>query len=300
MTFSVIIPTYNRADLLDRCLDSLVRQTFRDFEVLVCDDGSTDDSRDVAERYKNRLDLRYLWDENWGGPARPRNRGIAEARGEWICFLDSDDWWTPDKLEACLPYLDSYDMLYHDMYVVEQGVESQPNHQLRGRLLKSPIYHSLLMHGNCVVNSSVVLRRSVIDRVGPLTEDRALIAVEDFDYWLSVSRVSERFCHIARPLGYYWMGETSISYNDKWFARHRALYAKHLPNIKSAKAVAQIQAAQAYRAARTCDALYHRPGQSTEYYKTALRSDDPYTKTKALGFLVLAWIKTLFSKKTSE
>lgn len=300
MTFSVIIPTYNRADLLDRCLDSLVRQTFGDFEVLVCDDGSTDDSRDVAERYKDRLELRYLWDENWGGPARPRNRGIAEARGEWICFLDSDDWWTPDKLEACLPYLADHDIIYHDMYVVKQGAETRSDRLLRGWVPQSPAYQTLLIRGNCAVNSSVVLRRSVADRVGPLTEDRALIAVEDFDYWLSVSRVTERFCHIAQPLGYYWMGETSISYNDKWFARHQALYAKHLPNIRSGKATVRIQAAQAYRAARTCDSLYRRADRSVKYYRIALRSDNPYTKTKALGFLVLAWIKTLFSKKTSE
>lgn len=117
MKYSVIIPTYNRAKLLNKCLRSLAEQTFRDFEVLVCDDGSRDNSKDIVDSYKDRLNIQYLWEENWGGPARPRNRGIQASKGEWICFLDSDDWWESTKLEECLSYLNDYDVIYHNLQV---------------------------------------------------------------------------------------------------------------------------------------------------------------------------------------
>src|SRR6266545_511842 len=96
--FSVVIPTYNRAEKLRRALESLLHQSYGDFEVLVCDDGSTDGTREVVSAYAGELQISYLWEENWGGPARPRNRGIAAAQGKWVCFLDADDWWHPDKL----------------------------------------------------------------------------------------------------------------------------------------------------------------------------------------------------------
>ena len=76
--FSIIIPTYNRALLLKRCLDSLCSQTYRDFEVIVCDDGSTDGTNEIINQFEDKLSLKYLYDTNWGGPARPRNNGIKE------------------------------------------------------------------------------------------------------------------------------------------------------------------------------------------------------------------------------
>src|SRR3954464_10946901 len=103
---SVVIPTYNRSHALRRCLDSVAKQTFRDFEVIVCDDGSTDDTAEVVREYESVLDLTYSYGENFGGPARPRNRGIGLARAPYIAFLDSDDWWAPRKLELSVRYLD--------------------------------------------------------------------------------------------------------------------------------------------------------------------------------------------------
>lgn len=251
MKFSVIVPTYNRADLLDRCLDSLTRQSFRDFEVLVCDDGSTDDSRAVAERYKKRLDLHYLWDENWGGPARPRNRGIAAACGEWICFLDSDDWWTPDKLEACLPYLDDNDVVYHNLRIYREGAESGSG-VLKVYQPRKPVFIDMLLHDSCMPNSSVCIRRTVVEQAGPLSEDNALVAVEDYDYWLRISRLTERFKMVNQVLGYYWIGSTSISASPKWIARHDAIYAKYLPLVENARMRKRIENRYRYTRGVVC------------------------------------------------
>lgn len=297
MKFSVIIPTYNRADLLDKCLESLVEQTFKDFEVLVCDDGSTDNSKEIADKYKESLDIHYIWNENWGGPARPRNIGIRAAKGEWLCFLDSDDWWTNNKLELCLPYLEHNDILYHNLYLYDQNKGLIADNFIRCRQPQTPVYEDLLLNMNCCTNSSVVLRKSVVEQVGFFTEDKALIAVEDFDYWLRVSQATERFCHIDELLGYYWVGDTSISASEKWFARHDALYNKHLKNVKSPKVAKKIRATQAYRTARNYHAVYNRDKDAIKHYIVALKTGNFTLKIKSLIILPIAMIMSLIKRK---
>ena len=94
---TVFIPTYNRAGSLRETLDTVLAQTFTDFEVLVMDDGSKDDTAGMVAAIGDPR-IRYEWAPNSGGPATPRNRGIEAASADWICFLDADDFWYPDKL----------------------------------------------------------------------------------------------------------------------------------------------------------------------------------------------------------
>lgn len=290
MKFSVIIPTYNRADLLDRCLQSLTEQTFKDFEVLVCDDGSTDNSAQVTQKYAEQLNVQYLWEANWGGPARPRNRGIAASKGEWICFLDSDDWWMPNKLEVCLKFLHDYDFLYHDMQIFSQTNGMQNNNLIKGRIPSHPFFENMLLKGNCCANSSVVVRKTIVDKVGLLSEDKALMAVEDFDYWLRVSQITERFCCIKQMLGYYWVGDTSISFNEKQIQKHIALYGKHIQQIGDLKLKTQIIARQAYRNARAY-ALFGKTSDAQIQYSVAFHTNHFYTKIKSIAFYLLNTVK---------
>lgn len=198
--FSVVIPTYNRATYLRRCLDSLIAQVYKNFEVIVCDDGSTDNSEEMVKGVANRLDIQYCWSEHWGGPARPRNIGIEKAMSEWVCFLDSDDWWYPEKLDTCLPYLANHDVIFHSLEVVSaQG----PTGRLIGRDLESPVFVDLLTNLNAVPNSAAITRRDLLRRVGGISEDKGFIAAEDFDLWIRVSERTERFYRIPRTLGAY-------------------------------------------------------------------------------------------------
>lgn len=209
---SVVIPTYNRAADLARCLDSLVAQTFREFEVLVCDDGSTDGSSEVVRRYERRLDVSYHWAENFGGPARPRNNGARLARAEYVALLDSDDWWAPRKLEASVGPLDAgADLVYHDMLMVRSATQKRFWRHSRTRRLSSPVYEDLLKNGNGLSTSSVVVRRKVLLDIGGFSEERGLIAWEDYDAWLRIARLTERFVRLDEPLGYYWAGGGNIS-----------------------------------------------------------------------------------------
>lgn len=221
-TFSIIIPTYNRAKRLQLTLDSLHKQTYKNFEVLVCDDGSTDQTKDIVDSFVDKLNLTYIWEENWGGPARPRNNGIKVAKGEWICFLDSDDWWIPEKLEKCLPYLENYDLIYHDLLVSKGNMISTDI--IRGRDLDTKnVFLDLLVKRNGIANSSVLVRKELIEKVGYLSEDKFLIATEDFDLWLRISQITNKFYHIPVCLGVYTVGSNNIT-SDYLKRNTRELY----------------------------------------------------------------------------
>jgi len=213
---SVIIPTYNRAQALSRCLASLLKQDFRPFEVIICDDGSTDDTRSVADSYSAELDIQYSFEENFGGPARPRNRGIALARGEILAFLDSDDWWAPDKLRVCFEALNKgADIVYHDLYMATNDRSSWFPGKAKTRRARAPVFRDLLERGNYINNSSVMVRRDIVCQADGFTEDKAMIAGEDFDLWLRISHFTDRFCRVDKPLGFYWVGGGNISNPDR-------------------------------------------------------------------------------------
>ena len=125
---SVIIPTYNRLDYVQEAIDSVLAQTYTDYELIVVDDGSTDGTGDTLKaRYGDRI--RYLWQENQGWPAA-RNHGVSIAQGEYIAQLDSDDLWLPEKLVRQVPVLDACPeavlVFSHVMQIdAEGGVEKQ-------------------------------------------------------------------------------------------------------------------------------------------------------------------------------
>lgn len=244
--FSIVIPTYNHGHLIGRCLDSVVGQSCGDWEAIVVNNFSQDDTIEVVESYGDPR-IRLVNFANNGIIAASRNKGISEARGQWICFLDSDDWWAPGKLEACLPYLEEYDLIYHKMQVYSDSTQSLTDKYTDAYLPPHPVYEQMLRLGNCCTNSSAVLRRSIIDRAGPLSEAPELVAVEDYDYWLRVSRVTERFRVLDTVLGYYWVGSSSISASEKTFDRHRALYAKHLADVRDPGKRTEILQWQNYR-----------------------------------------------------
>ena len=251
LKISVVIPNYNRADDLCRCLDSLVAQTFTDFEVLVCDDGSTDNSAEVAADFSDRLDLSFHTAENFGGPARPRNRGISLARGTFIAFLDSDDWWTSDKLANSIVALEAgADLVYHDLYVVRSKYQKTFKEKISSTAPRIPMFQSLLCTGFSIPNSSVIVRKNLIREIGGICEDEALISVEDFDTWVRLSRVTERFVRLPTCDGYYWVGGGNISVaSPKQQTKIRFLYSRYLDTLPP-KIRRRAKGFLAYRVAR--------------------------------------------------
>jgi len=218
--FSVIIPTYNRAARIKIALESLSRQTFADFEVIISDDGSTDNTKEIVDAFRNKLDIKYIWQENWGGPAKPRNTGIQNSIGEWICFLDSDDFWYPNKLEICLNYMDKSDFVYHDFDVVGENVPNYRKQIICRKISTKNSFMDLLLNWNGIANSGVVVRKSIIDQAGHFDENKSLIAVEDFDMWLRVAKITNRFTHISKALGGYLSSPNSLTIQTKKMFEH--------------------------------------------------------------------------------
>ncbi|PNK05538.1 glycosyl transferase [Cylindrospermopsis raciborskii S07] len=232
---SVIIPTYNRADVLNRCLLSLVSQTYKNFEVLVCDDGSTDNTQAIVESFLDKLSIYYFKDENFGGPARPRNIGVTHASGYYLAFLDSDDWWTPWKLEKSVQALESgVDFIYHSLHMAsDRKYQFRIRNKIYTKQVKSPVFYDLLLKGNPIPNSSVVVKRHLMEKIGGFSEDRELIAAEDYDAWLRISRYTDRFLMLSGCLGYYSIGNNNISSADRTISNLHKLLNLYNSEFKS-------------------------------------------------------------------
>jgi glycosyltransferase involved in cell wall biosynthesis len=205
-TVSIVTPTFNCAPLLKRAIESVLKQTYQDWELLVVDNHSNDGTEELVRGYHDAR-IRYFMIQNNGVIAASRNLAISQAKGEWLAFLDADDWWTPKKLEVSVCSLrQGWDVVYHDLYAAGPGSKGRLRRHVPSRALRQPVLDDLVNHGNALPNSSVLVRRSLIDRVGRLSEDPALIAMEDFDCWLRVARISDRFLRIEGVHGYYWIG----------------------------------------------------------------------------------------------
>jgi glycosyltransferase involved in cell wall biosynthesis len=281
---TVIIPTYNRAEDLGRCLESLVAQTFDNFEVLVCDDGSTDASAEVAEAFTDRLDLRYETAENFGGPARPRNRGIEGARAPYVAFLDSDDWWAPTKLDRSVAVLDAgADLVYHDLFMVRSAGQSRFDERIVSTHPRQPMFVSLLCTGMSIPNSSVVVRRDLLIRIDGISEDRDLISVEDYDTWIRLARLTEKFVRVPECMGYYWFGGGNISAaSPRQIFRIKALYAQYLGELP-AEHRRRAEGFLAYRIGRIAQ-MHGDFETATDSLMTALRSSIDFAYRLKAGY----------------
>jgi glycosyltransferase involved in cell wall biosynthesis len=199
-TISVIIPTYNAIKTVLDTIASVQAQSYRDIEILVINDGSTDNLLGcLAPTVKDARVKIYSYPN--GGLSVARNRGIARSTGEYIAFIDADDLWTPDKLERQLQALEanpSAGLAYSWTYFMEE--DGQRYHTDRpiwfeGDVLKDLILWNFLCHG-----SNPLIRRSVIDAVGEF--DPTLPAAEDWDYWLRIAAQWE-FALVPQPQIYY-------------------------------------------------------------------------------------------------
>jgi glycosyltransferase involved in cell wall biosynthesis len=207
---TVIIPTYNRAEKLNRALESLTYQTFKKFKVIVIDDGSTDKTRDTVSNYQRQLSLEYIYCKNSGGPAKPRNIGLFKTNTKYIAFLDSDDWWHKDKLKISLLFLKKgYSFVYHDLFLVNKDLYR------RGVLVSGKLenysYQNLINSGNIFPNSSVVMESILLKAVGGFDESNKLIGSEDYDAWIRVAKISNNYYRIPGIYGFYLISGDSIS-----------------------------------------------------------------------------------------
>ena len=220
---SVIVPTYNRADLLERALNSIVSQTYQDFELIVVDDGSTDKTSKVMKSFPK---AQYLYIKKNSGVSKARNVGLASAKGELICFLDSDDLWNEKKIQIQAQWLENNkasQICYTDEIWIRNGVRVNPMD--RHRKYSGDIFRHCL--GLCIVSpSSVMIRAKLFDEIGNF--DESLPACEDYDLWLRIAS-KYAFHFIEEPLIIKYGGHSDQLSRKYWgMDRFRVVALKKL------------------------------------------------------------------------
>ena len=182
---SVIVPTYNRASVLMEAVESVLAQTYPHLELLVVDDGSTDDTLERLQKIRDER-LRVIRATHHGAAAA-RNKGLSEAKGELIGFCDSDDLWVPEKLAWQVNYLEEHreiGLVYGDVMSFRGEDVETPSYFKERPPLQGGVFLELLQK-NFIPNVSVLVRKNCLDQVGYFNED--LKTSEDYELWL-------RFC----------------------------------------------------------------------------------------------------------
>lgn len=211
---SIVIPTYNYANYLSRALQSVLNQTYKNWEAIVIDNHSTDDTSKVIEGFEHSR-IKHIKINNCGVIAKSRNVGILAAKGEWIAFLDSDDWWAADKLRTCAEHFNNHvDLIYHDLEIMSSTNQLFKRKVIKARKLKKKILIDLLVNGNAISNSSVVVRKKILEKIGLIDECKDLVAVEDYDTWLKIANLTDQFLYLPKKLGYYFIHNQNISAKD--------------------------------------------------------------------------------------
>lgn len=216
---SAIITTHNRAKLLPRALDSVIVQTYDNLEIIVVDDGSTDQTPEVIAKYNEKIPIRYIRMEQSVGACKARNKGMEEASGVFVAGLDDDDKWHKDRIQEMLAvYDDKYAAVTSDTLMVHRKGEA---HWKK----KKVIDLDTLLYTNQVGNQ-VLARRDRVLEVGGV--DPKLKAAQDYDLWI---RLSEKFGpvrNVQKPLQTIYMDheERRIT-NSSSFEGYLQFYQKH-------------------------------------------------------------------------
>ena len=187
MKVSVIVPTYNRAHLVTETIDSILAQTFKDFELIVIDNESGDNTEEVIRSYTDER-IRYFRHQNNGLVAVNRNYGISKANGEYIAFCDDDDLWMPEKLERQVKLLDlnkELGLVYSNSYIMDANGNLERDTLLsKSKLFRGNVFDKLFQ-GNFIPMLTVVIRREVLSKVGGFSPK--YIIAQDYDLWLRIA-----------------------------------------------------------------------------------------------------------------
>ncbi len=207
---SVIIPTYNRADFIEDAVESVLCQTYKDYEIIIVDDGSTDNTKDVLQRFHNKI--RYIYKNN-GGVASARNTGIKHAQGAYIAYLDSDDLWLPERLKFGVQALDSdknIGLFFSDCHRVSNGERDSKTYFDAYKPYSGFVFKQLYMQ-DFIPTSTVLVRKDCLRLSGMF--DGNLPLCEDYDLWLRISTCF-KINYTKMPLAIYRTHSKSISRKD--------------------------------------------------------------------------------------
>ncbi len=207
-SLSIVIPTYNHAHFLRTALDSIRAQTFGDWEAIVVNNFSEDDTIAVVESYDDPR-IRLVNFANHGIIAAARNHGLSLTQAPFVAFLDSDDFWYPEKLQRCMDKLaQGYDLVCHAEVWVGPAERRRTVHY--GPEARAT-YESLLLDGNCISTSAVVVRREWLERACGFSDQPEFVTAEDYELWLKLARDGAMIGFVNEVLGEYLIHEGNQS-----------------------------------------------------------------------------------------
>ncbi len=285
--YSIIIPVYNAADSLEECLESVFKQTFKDYEIIIVNDGSQDKSAELIEALLSKqegISYQLQHQENQGLGAS-RNKAISLAKGDYCAFLDADDMWHPEKLASCYQYLSkdkNCDVLYHA--VDNFGLKAD----YPRRVFPINSAQEILDKGLPIVPSAAILKRSTA-LAFPFQVDDRFHGAEDLFLWLELMEARKQFCYWPEAKSYYHedggMSSRLAEHLKKVEAVYEHFHQKGLyPRTSFEKAIQR----KYYEAARFCQkrGLHNR---AHHYYSAADSRSFKILGLRLMNFLGLKW-----------
>ena len=265
---SIIIPTYNQADWLGECLESVLDQSFTDWEAIVVNNYSADHTHAVVKGF-GEARFKLVDFANQGIIAASRNEAARLATGEWLAFLDSDDLWLPNKLERCLAGLkEPTNLICHQALRFNQEGPLGLTKPVHSRQMD---YKVMLFEGNCLTPTTTLVKRDFFWKVGGFSTDEAWITVEDYDLWLKLAQVGIKAKILNEPLAKYRLhGANNSSRVERHFLAGMNLLEHHYqaltnPTPLEREGYIKAKARQYYGAARQYQAQGQRASALTHY-----------------------------------
>jgi len=213
---TVLVPSYNAAHFLPISIGSALSQSFQDFEIIVVDDGSSDNTKDIVQVFIDKYPgkIHYFWQEN-KGLAVARNTGIAQSHGEYLALLDADDKWLPCRLEEGVKVLDadaSVGLVHGNIIYIDANNKETSAAKRNVQFLNGYIFDNIFLRKADIACPTVLFRRSCCDDIGTFDVKLSRLGCEDRDLWLRLAS-KYKIIHIDKILSYYRVSPQSMSNN---------------------------------------------------------------------------------------
>jgi len=233
--FTIIMPSYNQGNFIEKAIDSVVNQTYTNWELLIIDNNSNDNTNEVLLKFTDQR-IKIYKVNNYGIISYSRNIGLRTANGTWITFLDTDDFWYFNRLEEILKLIKtnpSLEIISHDEYVTEYKTNLK---KIQRYGSNSPdLYKSMLLYGNIFSTSSIAIKKCFIDNLNlKFDESREFVTAEDYELWLSLIYHNPKIYFSKVITGEYTIHKNNNSKNFiKHFSAIEAVLKKHIFKIQN-------------------------------------------------------------------
>ncbi len=229
---SVIIPTHNRSHLISRSIQSVLNQTYQDFEIIIVDDGSTDNTEEIIKEFQEQNKrIRYIRHKENKGGAAARNTGIRAAQGEYVAFQDSDDEWLPEKLDKQMKLFENVSREVGVVYTGVWRIENNKKNYIPFSYItkKEGNIHKELLRGNFVTTQAAIVRKECFKKEEMF--DEALPRLQDWELFIRLSK-SYKFKCIDEALVVSYFTSNSISANqDALLKAFKLILEKHFQDL---------------------------------------------------------------------